>query len=393
MDDDQTLSEPSMAKPETPATAPPSTLQDLRRWLLKYRSALLLLWLPTALTAIYYLLIASDLYASQATFVVHSQTRAQISPLNSLLQTTGIGHAQNEVYSVNEFLVSRDAVKALQARLALRTLFSRPEADFFSRYPNPLFDRSEEDLFRYYQGKVKVAYDATTGLSTVTVKAFRAEDARTIANLLIEASESLVNRLNERARGNAVKDAETDVGLAQARVIEAQKRLLDYRSREALLDPGKSSIALFETVAKLKSELAAVQTRLAEIERSSPDSPLRSSLQGRVNALQSQINTEQGKMAGRSGSMAPKIPEYEQLTLQQEFAAKGLASAMASLESAREEARRQQVYLERVVEPNLPDKAEYPKRLKSILIVFISCFLAYSTGKLLLAGIREHSQL
>ena len=56
------------------------------------------------------------------------------------------------------------------------------------------------------------------------------------------------------------------------------------------------------------------------------------------------------------------------------------------------EARRQQTYLERVVDVSLPDRALYPKRLRAVLIVFVSCFLFYSIARLLIAGVREHAQ-
>lgn len=372
---------------------PPHPGAQLKRWLKEYCGSLIFLWLPTVLAAIYYFFIAADLFASETKFVVRSLSRGQVSPLTNLLQSTGITKAQDDVYSVNDFVISRDAVKVLNARLPLREIFGWQEADILARYPNPLYDSSEEDFFAYYKKRVAVGYDATTGITTVTVKAFRADDARKIAHVLIEESEALVNRLNQRARTNAVADAAADVKRAEERVLEAQQRTLSYRTREELLDPGKSSGALFETVAKLKAELTLVQTRLAEMQKTSPDSPLASGLQTRAGALQRQIQNEQAKLAGGDGSIAPKLPEYEQLMLQQEFAAKGLASAMASMEAAREEARRQQIYLDRVIEPSAPDKAEFPKRLKSILIIFVSCFLAYSTGKLLLAGIREHAQV
>lgn len=374
------------------ASLPPSRLDRLRQQARTYRASLLLLWLPTLLAALYYFLIAADLYSSEAKFVVRSPSRVQVSPLSNLLQSTGITRAQDDVYSVNDFVVSRDAVAALEKRLPLRAMFKRPEADYLSAYPNLFYDESAEDFYRYYLSRVTVSYDTTSGISTITVKAFRADDARKIAETLIEESEALVNRLNDRARRNAIADAQADVTLAESRVIAAQKQVLGYRTREELLDPAKASGALFDAVAKLKAELIASQIRLADLERSSPDSPLKAGLQSRIAALQTQVQTEQAKLAGRSGSLAPKIPEYEQLMLQQELAAKGLASTMASLESARADARRQQIYLDRVVAPNLPDKALYPKRLVTVLVVFISCFMAFAVGKLLIAGVREHAQ-
>ena len=69
-----------------------------------------------------------------------------------------------------------------------------------------------------------------------------------------------------------------------------------------------------------------------------------------------------------------------------------VCASSAADSNARAEARRQQVYLDRVVNPGLPDKALYPRRLASVLVTFVSCFLLYSIGALLLASVREHAQ-
>jgi capsular polysaccharide transport system permease protein len=63
---------------------------------------------------------------------------------------------------------------------------------------------------------------------------------------------------------------------------------------------------------------------------------------------------------------------------------------MASLESATAEAQRKQLYLERLVQPNTPDVATEPKRIKSILEVFALGMIAWGVLSLLLAGVREH---
>jgi capsular polysaccharide transport system permease protein len=168
--------------------------------------------------------------------------------------------------------------------------------------------------------------------------------------------------------------------------------MLAYRQREALLDPGKTSGALFETAARIQAELSATRIRLAELNRSSPGSPLREGIEQHIAALQAQMDALNQRLAGNSGSMAPKISEYEDLSLRQDFAAKELESALASLETARADARRQQIYVERVVAANRPDKALYPERAVAVLIVFVTSFMAYAIGSLLLAGVREHRQ-
>ena len=69
-----------------------------------------------------------------------------------------------------------------------------------------------------------------------------------------------------------------------------------------------------------------------------------------------------------------------------------MGSAVAQLESASSEARRKQLYLQRVVEPTVADSPVLPLRTRSILTVLISTLLAYGALVLVVAGLREHRQ-
>ncbi|MES2684958.1 MAG: capsule biosynthesis protein [Pseudomonadota bacterium] len=360
-------------------------------WARRHWGSLLFVALPTLVAALYFFVIAADLYASEAQFVVRSPSRVPVGGLAGLLQP-GAGHGMEDVYAVQSFAGSRDALALLGKELDLKTIFAREEADFIARYPNLIERDNAEDFHRYYQRRVEVIYDTTTGLSTLIVKAFRAEDAQQIGNALLRLSEALVNRLNQRAHDSAVRLAEADVRAAELEVGSVQGELLSYRNKESLLDPGKTSGAIFEAQAKTEAELTATRTRLAELQRNAPQSPMRADLESHIRALEAQLANQRARLTGGAGAMAPKLGRYEQLTLQKEFVTRKLASSLASLEAARAEARQQQIYLERVVETSLPDRALYPKRFRAVLIVFISCFLIFSIGKLLLAGVREHAQ-
>ncbi|MGH8538907.1 MAG: capsule biosynthesis protein [Stenotrophobium sp.] len=369
----------------------PELKAKLVRWAWRHRGSLFFIALPTLIASIYYFFIAANLYASEARFVVQSPSQMQISGLAGFLDG-GFGRGGGDAYSVHDFILSRDAISTLQKQVNLRAIFERPEAYYFSHFPSLFGSGSEEDFYRYYLRHVDVVYDTTTGISTLTVKAFRAQDAQKIAALLLNASEDMINRMNDRARANTVRDADAQVQIAEKHVTDAEHNMLVYRNQETMLDPNKTSGAMFETMSKMQTELAAMQLRQAELERNLPDSPLLPDVRQQIGALEHQIGGQKGRLAGGKESMAPKIAAYEQLLLRQEFAAKELTSALASLEVARSEARHQQIYLGRVVEANLPDKALYPKRFELVLIVFVSCFLIYSIGFLLVAGVQEHAQ-
>ena len=78
------------------------------------------------------------------------------------------------------------------------------------------------------------------------------------------------------------------------------------------------------------------------------------------------------------------------LVLDKGFADKQLASAMTALETARLDAQRKQLYLERLVQPSLPDESMEPRRVRSVFTVFLLGLVAWGVLSLILAGVREH---
>ena len=66
---------------------------------------------PTLLAGVYYFAIASDLYLSEAKFIVRSPKQVQASGIGALLQSTGLGRAADDTAAVQDFVMSRDAVR------------------------------------------------------------------------------------------------------------------------------------------------------------------------------------------------------------------------------------------------------------------------------------------
>src|SRR5439155_1598481 len=104
-----------------------------------------------------------------------------------------------------------------------------------------------------------------------------------------------------------------------------------------------------------------------------------------------EFSEQRTKITGDSDSVATALTEYERLDVQKLLAEKTLASALVSLESAKLEAQKQQLYLETIAQPNLADYPLYPKRAISFATVVVSCLLAYGIAWLLIASVREHA--
>ena len=174
---------------------------------------LLVVVLPTVIAAIYYLMIASPRYVSEARFIVRAPSQQQPTGLGVALQGVGIATTQTDAFAVHEYITSRDGLSELSERFDLAAVLGPRGADMFSRFPLPWEQRSEEGLYRALQRFVTVGYDATTGISTLRVEAFRGQDAKALNEALLAGGEGLINRLNQRAATDAVSEAEAVGGL------------------------------------------------------------------------------------------------------------------------------------------------------------------------------------
>jgi len=307
---------------------------------------LLTVVLPVTLATIYFGLVASDVYVSESRFVVRSQQRQPASSvLGEFLAGAGAGRAQDEAYSVQDYILSRDALHQLDERLALRKAFGDKGIDVLSRFPGLDWDDSFEALYRYYPKRVTVAYDPTSAITTLKVSAFNAQDARRINEQLLSMSEALVNQLNKRAAEDSVRFASGLVEEAEQKAKAAALAMSTFRSRSSVFDPEKQSTIQLQGVAKLQEELIATKTQLAQVRGLSATNPQIGVLEARVITLQKEIDAETRKVAGGGPSLSSRVSEYARLELERGFAEKQLSSALTSLEMARSDAQKKQLYL------------------------------------------------
>jgi capsular polysaccharide transport system permease protein len=144
-------------------------------------------------------------------------------------------------------------------------------------------------------------------------------------------------------------------------------------------------------IGRLGTDLAETQSRASELEKSSPNDPGLTELRGRASALQQQIDAERNKITRESSGLADKLSDYERLTLDREYAKASLDRALNALDSARAEARRQQLFLERIVNPNLPDAATMPRRIWTFCTMLALNLVGLMVVWLMTTGLREHS--
>ncbi|WP_108420870.1 hypothetical protein [Limnohabitans sp. MMS-10A-178] len=347
--------------------------------------------IPTLSASVYFGFIASDIYISESRFVVRNPQRQTQSTLGALLQSTGFTRSQDDTYSVHDYLLSRDALRELDQQLQIRKTLSSSSIDVFNRFPGLSWDDSFEAFYKHYRKYVQVDYDTVSSITTLYVRAYSASEAHDFNDLLLQMSERLVNNLNTRARLDLIQVAEREVLKAEDRAKDAAAALSAYRDGQEVFDPDRQSMLQLQGVSKMREDLLRTETQIAQLRKISPENPQISALIYRAESLRNEITEESGKVYGQLKSFSAKAKAYDQLQLEKSFADRQLATAMASLDSARNEAQRKQLYLERLVQPHTPDKAMEPRRIRSIGMIFILGMILWGVLSLIVASVKEHT--
>ena len=348
--------------------------------------------LPTVAVFLYYLLWASPMYVSQTRFAIRSaeSSGGGLDIASALLRSSSSTGA--DAHIVVEYIQSLDIIHDIDKELGVDLHFSDKDHDVFSRLTN---NPTQDEQLRYWKWAVIPALDQDTGIITLETKAYSPEMAQKIAAAVLARSEALVNTMNLRAREDAVSLAQSEVQRAEARVRKAQEAMRNFRDAHTLLDPRVTAAGLQGVVTELEGEAVKLRAQLAEAQsfmRSS--APATKALQTRLKAVESQLDQEKQRLAGlrsQEDNLNAVVGEYEDLTIEAEFAQKQLVTAMSALESARVHEVAKSRYVVAFQQPTLPDESLYPRPFLFTAYVFVGALLLLGLGSLITASIREHA--
>lgn len=349
---------------------------------------------PTGVSALYFGVIASPVYISEARFVVYSPNQSvSTSGLASLLSSFGGSNSTSAAQTISSYISSWDGMMAVNKPYPLKQVYGNSHIDIFNRFGGIFHPyTSYVRLWRYYQSMVGDVLDPSNGISELKVNAYTPQDAQKINDFLLAKSQDIVNQLNATARHRAVFYAKQDVEQAKRSLRDATLALAEYRNSHRVFSPPAQSSLQLGMVSKLQDQLITQQTELDSILAHAPANPQIPVLKSSIHALKGQITNEQAKVTGDQESLASKDIEFERLTVNQLLAQKLLEAAVTSLEQARVTAQKQELYLETISRPNLPDAPQKPKRFEDILAVLVVSLMVWGVLSILYAGVKEHHE-
>jgi capsular polysaccharide transport system permease protein len=222
----------------------------------------LLMTLALLVPTIYFSLIASDVYVSESKFVVRTSEKNTVSLFGGVLDQIGIGESHSDSWIVHDFMLSRDVLQKLDQELNIKKAYSSKKIDFISRFPSIKFwDKSLEAFYDYFQSQVAVSLDPAASITTLTVKSFSPTLAWQINKKLLQLSEELINRLNERARNDMITVAQDEVSETTKKIYHLSAEISKLHHKKVIADPEGQGLQLQRL--SLEKELANKELALA----------------------------------------------------------------------------------------------------------------------------------
>lgn len=357
------------------------------------KSLVTVVGVPTLISILYFGIFASDIYVSEARIAIRSSdgSSGAVTGIAALLTSPGGSGSGQETSVVKDYMHSADMLQKLRDRLELQKHYSSRDIDMMARLAEEV---TNEELLEYMTSRIEVFRDTASDVITLKTRAFSPEMSQSVAQQVIALSEDLVNRMSSRMEEDALRTAHSEVDRAYQKVSDVGERLSNFRNVNRSVDPASESSALMGLLSGIEGKIVEARTELQEKQAYMRDSaPEVIALKNRLNALRKQLTIEKSRLIGDEDDnreLTHLVDDYRPLVIEQDLAQQQFASALTSLEVARAEASRKKQYLITFIEPNLPDEALEPQRIKMILTVMVFSFLIYSIGALMWSALKDH---
>jgi capsular polysaccharide transport system permease protein len=352
--------------------------------------------IPNTVSLLYFSLLASDQYISEAKFTVSSGAIPKMDGFGSVTGLPPLAIIQDTLV-ITSYIESRAIVEHLNREMGLEDLYSASSIDWWAR-----FDKSKpiEKFVSYWEKMARINITQPAAVVTLELRAFTAQDAKNIASAVIAQCEALVNSLNERMRRDTVRAAEEQLQQAGDALREARLKMEQVRNAEGLVDIKQATTAISQLLTEQEGLLLRAQTEYQSKRAYLDDTaPQVRPLKERIAALTAQVETLKQQITQKAGealsshaekALSGKMTEFSTLELQQQVAEKRYAAASMALTQARNLSDQKMLYLHQIAAPALPQEARYPKRQLNIGLIFAGSIALWFVSVGLASFVRNH---
>ena len=352
-----------------------------RRWLQSKalrRKLTLFVGLPLLLVALYGLLFSPSTYTARASFVIMTAgAEGEGMPSVGLFGAGGASGGLSDAYRIREYLLSREAMRAMQQRYGFLTHFREGTYDPIQR---PLdFPFVGVDPHDFYQRKVSIAVDIREGIARVSVDALTPAEAQRFAAGLLDLARERTQQISDQLNADQFRALQKDVLEAEGQLNAASAQVAGVQRQTAELDPQMSAATINQLISDLEVRLAEAQAERNSITASGlSESPLLPRLNARISALERQIAAQRGKLVGGTEKTVQKAAAaLETATTKRQLAQTSLESTLRTFEQAKLRSIESRRYLVVVAAPVLPEQVQASRLFNLLLITALAALLLW----------------
>jgi capsular polysaccharide transport system permease protein len=330
--------------------------------------------LPTLVGAVYFGLIASDRYVTEARFAIRQAIGASEKGSGGSDASSSDGAGQmvsQDRLITREYILSRPMLETLEAQLPLRAWFSSENIDYFSRFDA---EKPIEKFLRYWKRRVSISAEPSSGIMSVSVEAFDPDQSLAIAQAVMKEAERMVNDLTAKARAEAVAESMRELTLAGEQMSKIRIAMRDLRNRQGVVDAHKANDVNLKIIAELRASRITLASQLAIGQRDlGPDSRRILDFKQQIKELDDNIARIERQSAGSDPEqkqlLSDALIRFEALENDRKNAEKYYQQVLMASERARIIAARQIEFFSPIVQPVRAESALEPRRMLMISLI------------------------
>jgi capsular polysaccharide transport system permease protein len=252
--------------------------------------------IPVLVFALYLLIIATPRYESQAQLIIKQSDGgfATIDPSLALLNGFGSTQSNSDTELVKAYILSNDMIEYLEQEIQYSKHFQEFSWDPFSKQSD---NATKEDRVDYFNQHVVVEIDPNSSIISVKAQAFEPGFANLVTNTIVEQAENFINQIGHDLAKAQLSFVQNEHELTQAKLQNAQRRLLAFQRQYNLLDPEAEGAALQQITFELESRIATKTAELNALKSSmSQSAPLVVKAQDELDSLERQLRAERERL-------------------------------------------------------------------------------------------------
>ncbi|GLS47032.1 capsule biosynthesis protein [Methylobacterium brachythecii] len=338
---------------------------------------------PTLLGALYYGVIASDRFVTEARFAIRPAIGGSEKASSDEVGTgNGVPKqliAQDTIITAS-YVNSRPMIEAIEKLMPLREMFSRDGIDWLSRF-NP--EKPIEKFVKYWGERVGTKIETGSGIVTLHVEAFDPHESLALAQAVMKESERKVNELSQKLRDDGLAESQRELVRAEERMTKVRFAMRDLRNREGVLDAAKTNETNLKVIGELRKVRIEQQVQLTMSLRDlAPETRRIQDMKAQIKNLDDNIERLERQQTSADPAqrqvLSAALSQFEAYENEQKDAEKYFTKVLSANERARIVAARQLEFFSPIVEPILAESSTEPRRTLMISLIAAGSLAAFA---------------